>query len=142
MQQEIINNEILVVSFQKYILFTKIDGEWLRAAKPVQSISLKRMNLEFKPQLQILRIQGIANRNHFQIVAREILKKVVIVLTWDTVTNSEVSMFQSRCEKDLSSNYGVRGMNEKSNYFISASLVFDLENNLPFMSCCPDNHAD
>lgn len=62
--QEIVNNEILVIWCSKYIMFSKIDLAWLKTPERQRSkLKFTKMNIEFKPTHEILRIQGTSYRN-------------------------------------------------------------------------------
>ena len=92
------------------------------------------MNIDFKPETEITRIQSTCNDDHIQVVATDILRNLIMVVTWDITKNMEVNMFQISQEPNTyPENYIVRGMQLSYNYFISESLVWDLHQNLPIM---------
>ena len=93
------------------------------------------MEIEFKPEVEIIRIWGTCNDDHVQIIAKDVFRNLVMIITWDIIKNMEVNMFQITCESGTNpENYIVRGMDLKYNYFISQHQLFDLEYNLPMQA--------
>jgi acetate kinase len=92
--QELINNKILVVNCGRFIKFAVIDLNQLKknAKQFVNTkeelaekitLSFKDLKIEFKPEVEIFRIMGTGNEDHIQIIAKDIIRQLVICVTWD-----------------------------------------------------------
>jgi len=66
-----------------------------------------------------------------QIIARD-RRNILIILTWDLKSDSEVCSFQMNCEDNTHpEHYIVKGLNRKRNYFSNDDQVYDLEYSIP-----------
>lgn len=107
--QEIVNNEILVVNCGRYIKYSRIQVDHLHQLD--NQLEFTDMNIEFKPETEIYRIWSTTNPDHIQIIATDMLRNLVFIVTWNIVKNMEVNMFQIKFESNISpENYVVRGM--------------------------------
>lgn len=78
-----------------------------------------RAAVDFDRGVDIEKIYETSKRNWLQIIARETVRNVLIVLTWDFEENMEASMFQLNClPGTVPENYVARGLNQKLNYFV------------------------
>lgn len=54
-----------------------------------------------------------------QIIAKDAIDNVLIILTWDLTNNREVNILQIRPDKNTyPENYIVKGLNQKFNYLV------------------------
>ena len=75
--------------------------------------------VDFDKGVDIEKIYETSKRHWLQIIARETVRNVLIVLTWNFNENTEASMFQFECQPGTGpENYVVRGLNQKLNYFV------------------------
>lgn len=93
----------------------------------------KEAKINFNKNFEIVRLRSICKENEIQIIAKDNIENIIIIVTWNFDKNIETSMFQFKCESNQSpEHYIVKGINEKMNYFISENQIFDLEYNIPF----------
>jgi hypothetical protein len=60
-------------------------------------------------------------------VAKDINKKIMLIITWDFENNKEVSMYQHKFESHQNpENYIVAGLSQKMNYFLDTAQIYDL----------------
>ena len=76
--------------------------------------------------------QSSESEKLIQVVAKDNIQNILIVVTWDCANNKEYSMFQHKGERHSSAeNYVVRGFNERLNYFMDENHITDLEYRVP-----------
>lgn len=99
------------------------------------TLEFKNIDVEFKPEVEIFRLMGTANPNHFQIIAKDIVNNLVIIMTWDIDKNMEINMYQIKPEAGCyPENYVVKGLNESYNYYMSNSHIVSMECNIPMQA--------
>lgn len=67
-----------------------------------------------------------------QIVAKDNYENILIIATWDCERNVEYAMYQVKGESNtFPENYIVRGMNNRLNFFMDETHIYDLEYQIP-----------
>lgn len=76
--------------------------------------------LQFEKEVEINNLYSTSEPDQIQIIAKDIAKSILFIVTWDLIKNIEVSMLQIRTDPATSpENYIIKGMNQRMNYFIT-----------------------
>jgi len=116
---DIFDGEVFLVSCGRCIKYAKLDETMFN--DDINSHNeFTTLNIEFSHDVEICSIINTSERKHIQIVAKDMKRKVMIVVTWNLEENVEAAMFQVKIEDGTRpENYVVKGMNQKFNYFIN-----------------------
>ena len=80
-------------------------------------------------------MRAVDEPNLVQIIGRDNVKNILVILTWDFEKNMEFSIYT--CKSYLNEKpelFVVKGLNERKNYLINSNQIFDLESNIPIQS--------
>jgi len=143
--------QYLVVQCGRYIMYAKclkneLSEEPLVQQEGAPGLDFQPAKIHFQNTVEITKIWPVdfaasskddeqSSDSMIQIVAKDNVQNILLVITWDCERNVEYSMVQVKCDPGTSpENYVVRGMNNKLNYFVDEYQIYDLEYQIPQQS--------
>jgi len=124
-------SDLLIIQCGKYIKYAKIDESMFNDDIDSEN-QFTELNIQFDQGVEICQLFSTCVPHHLQIVAKDNQKQIILIVTWDTLKNIEVTCMQRKTDPNTKQeNYVIKGMNRKMNYYIDQHSIFDLEFNLP-----------
>ena len=79
-----------------------------------------------------MRSVGDETSKEVQVIGKDNIKNILIIVTWNFEENVESGMYQCKCDGKQAEKYIVKGLNGNKNYFMKSNHIIDLEYNIPF----------